>query len=307
LLFAIGSAPGCVLWEPATEPDALPTLEIPAPEFRAPEPQPDLGFGEKTALWRAEWAIGSFYLFGSTELAPERGYASFGPTVEAAYAESEEVVHEVDLAAVKPAQAVALMRRYGTLRAPATLRSRVSPETWELLEQKFAESGRSPETVRSMQPWLVSFALANHAPIEGRDPLVGIAERVQERAKREQGTDTKPVVGLRTLASQFEMFAALPKSVQDAMLRSALGSDAADELLSRAPEFLPRIASASPDHALLYEHLIYRRNEQMAERLFQIGIDGKTRFVAVGILHLVGVRGIPSLLAQRGFRVRRVQ
>jgi uncharacterized protein YbaP (TraB family) len=304
LLLAIGSAPGCVLFEPSAEPDEMPTLEIPAPEFRAPEPQPDLAVFETTVLWIAKCPIGSFYLFGSTELAPERGYASFGPTVLAAYAESQEVVHEVDLAAVKPGRAVALMRRYGTLRSPATLRSRVSPETWALLERSFAESGHSTEAVRSMQPWLVSFALANGAPLEGSDPLPGIADHVQQRAK---DADAKPVVGLRTLESQFKMFAALPHGVQEALLRSALGSDAAGELLSGSPEFLPEVSSTSPDRALFYEHLIYRRNEQMAERLFQIGIDGKTRFVAVGILHLVGARGIPSLLAQHGFRVRRVQ
>jgi uncharacterized protein YbaP (TraB family) len=57
----------------------------------------------------------------------------------------------------------------------------------------------------------------------------------------------------------------------------------------------------------LYEHLVYRRNEQMAERLFQIGIDGKLRFVEVGILHLIGSRGIPALLGQRGYRISRVQ
>jgi uncharacterized protein YbaP (TraB family) len=45
----------------------------------------------------------------------------------------------------------------------------------------------------------------------------------------------------------------------------------------------------------------------MADRLFQIGIDGKRRFVAVGILHLVGERGIPALLGQRGYRIESVE
>lgn len=308
-LLAALPALGCTFWEAPQEPFTLPSLEIPPPEFRPSETDvPMLSAYERSGLWLAKCPIGSFYLFGSTEFGPDGGYASFGPAVQAAYAESQEVVHEIDLGAVEPAQTIALMRRYGTLKSPTTLESRVSPETWALLEEKFAASGRSAATVRSIQPWLVSFALANHASLaRGRDPLPGIADRVQERAQRAKGSGEKPIVGLRTLESLFQMFAALPRGVQDSLLRSALGAEATDELLRSSPALMPQIASTSPERELLYEHLIYRRNEQMAERLFEIGIDGKLRFVAVGILHLVGERGIPSLLAQRGFRVSRVQ
>jgi uncharacterized protein len=305
-LLAVTSGLGCALWESPLGP--LPTLEIPTPEFRPSEADVALlGADDRAALWFAKCPIGSFYLFGATE-ARDEGYASFGLRVAVAYQESQEVVQEIDLGAVAPAQAIALMKRYGTLKSPATLQSRVSPETWALLEEKFAQHGHSAATVRSMQPWLVSFALANHAPLTGAtDPLAGIADRLQERAQRARGDAAKPVVGLRTLESQFRMFARLPRPVQESLLRSALGGDEADELLWRSPELMPQIAAASPERAQLYEHLIYRRNEQMAERLFQIGIDGKQRFVTVGILHLVGERGIPALLGQRGYRISRVQ
>src|SRR5262249_51213295 len=214
-LFALLPGLGCAFWEP--EPEPLPTLELPPVEFRPPPwadaDVPGLDAFERSALWLAKCPIGSFYLFGSTELAREGGYASFGPAVEAAYAASQEVVQEIEPIAVEPAKTIALMRRYGTLKFPATLKSRVSPETWALLEEKFAESGRSPSVVRSMQPWLVSFAIANHASLDGPDPLPGIADRVQERAQHSLEDDAKPVVGLRTLESQFQMFAALPRPV----------------------------------------------------------------------------------------------
>jgi uncharacterized protein YbaP (TraB family) len=307
-LFAVLPALGCGLWAP--EPEPLPTLELPAAEFR-PGPEleaPLLEAFEQSALWLAKCPIGSFYLFGSTELDPDGGYAAFGPAVEAAYAESQEVVHEIDLAAVQPARTIALLRRYGTLKPPATLESRLSPETWALLEQRFRESERSSATVRSLQPWLVSFAIANHAELaRGRDPLSDIAERVQQRAGRAKDAAEKPVIGLRSLESQFQMFAALPRSVQDSLLRSALGGPTTDEFLWDSPALMPALAATSQERGLYYEHLVYRRNEQMAERLFEIGIDGKRRFFAVGILHLVGKRGIPALLGQRGYRVSRVQ
>jgi uncharacterized protein YbaP (TraB family) len=307
-LFAVLPGLACELWAPAAEP--LPTLVLPEAEFR-PGPEleaPMLDAFERTALWLAKCPIGSFYLFGSSDLAPEGGYAEFGPAVAAAYAESQEVIQEIDLNAVEPARTIALLRRHGTLKPPATLESRLSPETWALLEQRFSESQRSVAAVRALQPWLVSFAIANRAPLaRGRDPLVDIADRVQLRAQRAKGSGAKPVVGLRTLESQFQMLAALPRGVQDSLLRSALGGPSADESLWDNPALLPSLAASTQERELYYEHLVYRRNEQMAERLFQIGIDGKRRFVAVGILHLVGKRGIPALLGQRGYRISRVQ
>ena len=308
-LFAVLPALGCGLWAP--EPEPLPTLELPPAEFEKPDwdvTVPDLDAFERTVLWLAKCPIGSFYLFGSTELAPEGGYSSFGPAVEAAYAESQEVVQEIDFAGVDATRTIALLRRYGTLKSPATLQSRLSPEAWSLLEQKFKKSRRSSEAVRTLQPWLVSFALAHHAPLaRGRDPLSDVADRVQERALLAKGSTEKPVIGLRTLESQFQMFSALPRGVQESLLRSALGDFSTDDFLWDNPALMPALAATSQERELYYEHLVYRRNEQMAERLFEIGIDGKRRFFAVGILHLVGKRGIPALLGQRGYRLSRVQ
>ena len=44
----------------------------------------------------------------------------------------------------------------------------------------------------------------------------------------------------------------------------------------------------------------------MANRLAELGGDGKTRFVVLGAGHLVGDRGLPALLSRRGYRVSRV-
>jgi uncharacterized protein len=303
----------CAFWEePPPESYALPPIEFPTPEIDVPL----LRVEARSALWLAKSPIGSFYLFGSTESSDEAGYGSFGANVEAAYAASQEVVQEIDLDATDPAGTIALMRRYGTLKRPRTLQSQISRETWALLEGRFAEAGRSAETVQTMQPWLVSFALANHASIvDARDPIPGIADRVRERARSARTGSAKPVVGLRTLASQFRMLAAMPRNVQDSLLRSALGGGplAGLDLALVQRVWMNEDWYASlreptrSEVALLYEYLVYRPNEQMADRLFQIGIDGKLRFVAVGIVHLVGDRGIPALLGQRGFHLSRVQ
>lgn len=288
---AAAFALGCALWEPSPEDYALPPLEFPTPEIDVPLFELAVG-----SLWLAKSPIGSFYLFGSVLRNRESEHAAFGPEVEAAYAASHEVVREVDLASTGSAEVNALLLRYGTLKRPVTLRSRVSRETWSQLEQRLARTGRSTREVESMQPWLVSFALASPGSlVSALDPLPGIADPV--RILPHSG---KPVVALRTIESQFQMLASLPRDVQDLLLRSALREEGQDGID-------PPLASGSPERKALYEHLVYRRNERMAERLRQIGVDGKVRFVEVELIHLLGERGIPSLLAQHGFKVSRLE
>jgi uncharacterized protein YbaP (TraB family) len=170
-----------------------------------------------------------------------------------------------------------------------------------------------------MRPWLVSFAIANHASFAtASDPLSGIAERVRvrTRARTASSAGAKRVVGLSSVESQFKMFAGMPRAVQDSVLRQALGGGplggydptAEQRIWLTGDQWLDGLDEPTrKELALVYEYMVYRRNEQMAERLFHLAIDGKIRFVAVGSLHLVGARGIPALLAQRGFRVSRVQ
>jgi uncharacterized protein YbaP (TraB family) len=57
---------------------------------------------------------------------------------------------------------------------------------------------------------------------------------------------------------------------------------------------------------LFYESIFFGRNETMTRRLAEFARDGKTRFVVLGVGHMLGSRGIPSLLCDRGFGVRRV-
>ena len=53
--------------------------------------------------------------------------------------------------------------------------------------------------------------------------------------------------------------------------------------------------------------VLFERNERMATRLVDLARDGKSRLVVVGAAHMLGDRGLPSLLARRGFTVEEVR
>jgi uncharacterized protein YbaP (TraB family) len=48
------------------------------------------------------------------------------------------------------------------------------------------------------------------------------------------------------------------------------------------------------------------RNPGLANRIDALHGEGRRVFAAVGALHMTGAMGLPRLLAQRGFRVERV-
>jgi uncharacterized protein YbaP (TraB family) len=54
------------------------------------------------------------------------------------------------------------------------------------------------------------------------------------------------------------------------------------------------------------QRMVFDRNPQMAMRIDAMHTAGHNLFVAVGSLHLIGESGLPTLLEQKGFVVKRV-
>jgi uncharacterized protein len=57
----------------------------------------------------------------------------------------------------------------------------------------------------------------------------------------------------------------------------------------------------------LRQALLIARNRAWAERIARLIARGQQPFVAVGAAHLLGKDGIPALLANQGYMVRRIQ
>jgi uncharacterized protein YbaP (TraB family) len=62
----------------------------------------------------------------------------------------------------------------------------------------------------------------------------------------------------------------------------------------------------TPEQRADFVKLIDERNPVMTRRIVEWHEQGRTLFVAVGSLHLVGPNGLPALLRARGFAVERV-
>jgi uncharacterized protein YbaP (TraB family) len=281
---------------------------------RTPAPPASPGAKPTPLLWRASPprpGDGTIHLFGSVHVGgPER--AGFGRAVEAAFAAADELVVEVDLSLLSEAEIAEQTLAFVLLPPGQSLRDRISPDTWELLASTLRDRDVALAALASMKPWAVTtFLVMQQFEAAGLDPEHGVDRRLIARA-----SGVLPIRGLETLQSQLTLLDGLPPAIQDLMLADTLRRmDDDPNALLRAWERgdeaeLEGVVFASlqenPEYEPFYEALFFGRNRAMAGQLAGLVGDGRRRFVVLGAGHMLGPRGIPALLASRGFRVERV-
>jgi uncharacterized protein YbaP (TraB family) len=304
LLFALVLHMACAAGAPEVE-EAVPTSAT-FPGARA-----------TPLLWRAsgpEEGHGSLFLLGSVHIG-RPDVIDFGAEVTEAFAVCDELVVEVDLSTLSAEEIAEQTARYALLPDDQTLRGKLSDETYALLEGYLGSRGTPMAAVDRLKPWAVTMVLAMlEFEAAGLQADYGVDKRFIERA-----AGRRSIRGLETLQSQLEILDGLSPRIQELMLAETLlrAEDVAEESAALLGAWkqgdeavLARLLfgplEEHPEFADFYEAVFFARNETMAAQLAALGGDGKRRFVVLGAGHMVGPRGIPALLASRGFRVQRV-
>jgi uncharacterized protein YbaP (TraB family) len=128
----------------------------------------------------------------------------------------------------------------------------------------------------------------------------------------------KPTQGLETVEEQLDMMSDLPLDLQirqlEEFLRAGSGGGDISSLIDawyrgdavRLEQEVFGELERDPSLLPYYERFYFDRNDRMASGIATRVDAGGRWFVAVGAAHVVGARGVPSLLAQHGYRVRRL-
>ena len=221
----------------------------------------------------------------------------------------------MDLSALTAEEIAEQTARRVLLPNGQTLRETLSDETYALLEAHLGSRGTPMAAIDRLKPWAVSVFLAMlEFEAAGLKGDYGVDKQFIERA-----AGRRPIRGLETLESQLELLDGLSPEVQELMIADSLlrtqdvqaesaelmdawerGDEAALTRLLFGP------LEEHPELAVFYEAVFFARNEAMAAQLAALRGDGKRRFVVLGAGHMLGPRGIPALLASRGFRVQRI-
>jgi uncharacterized protein YbaP (TraB family) len=257
------------------------------------------------------WAVhgengGTVYLVGTVHAANEAFYP-LPEAIDAAFEQAEVLVMEVDPALLDGQAMAAVVAQLGLLPPGERLQDMMSAEHWTAASQYAAASGVQPEVLDRFRPWFAATIVSvSRIDDAGYNPDLGMEQYFHRRADRGM-----PLIALVTPEEQMQMLAGLSLAAQLAFLESSLVDGFADEVggildawRAGDHEALASLGMETyEESAEVYERLIVARNRAWIPPIEAMVADGRTHFVAVGSLHLVGPDGVVAMLRARGYRV----
>ncbi|MCG8589252.1 MAG: TraB/GumN family protein [Proteobacteria bacterium] len=266
------------------------------------------------SFWRVEGPDQSeIYVLGSVHVGHRSGF-SWPNHIEAAFARAATLVVEVDLRDEALAEVSA---RSMFLPPDENLRTALGEPLWKRVEERAIALQLPPAMLLRVKPWAAALALAEAQFAElGYEAEGGVDLAFLQRAR-----DTKSVAALETAAQQLSLFDDLGEEAGRALLEEILQERAGlaeqveammDAWARGDDEALEQWVFGAPDNVpeevtrRIHERLYYARNEAMAARIAVLAteVEGPL-FVVVGAGHVVGPRGLPALLAARGYATER--
>ena len=280
---------------------------------------PDYGAREtgRLCFWKVEspaGAAGLAHLLGSIHFGPPD--FEFDPAIQEAYDRSDALVMELDPEEAGDERMATLLDEMGRLPEGETLSDVISPDTYDALAEALESSGYPIAVLDPFKPWVAILTLSSLAiQSGGLSKDGGVEAQLIERA----GTGME-TIGLETPEQQMALFDGMPLDLQEEILRGLVSegdllrdtTEAIFEAWLRGDtERLAELARIGPqddeDARVFYRTMYLERNQKMAREIAELIDRGGEWFVVIGAAHMVGEAAIPTLLGERGYRVRQIE
>jgi uncharacterized protein YbaP (TraB family) len=263
-------------------------------------------------LWRVSKNGRSSYLYGTLHVG-KLDWAFPGPRLRDALHNTDTLAVEIDL--TDPALAPSLIAAYAAAGSGADL----PPAIQQRLSRQIAAACLPELALAALHPMMQAVTLSILAGRwEGLDPAYAQEVVLGSNARARQ----QPIVALETLESQLAVLIPRdPQQMQRLLARTLdqLEGDRVRPVLRRLAAVWESgrlselenyaqwcdCAGTAEERAFL-ARLNDQRNPSMAERIDALHRSGKRVLAAVGSLHMTGARGLPRLLAERGYAVERL-
>jgi len=259
------------------------------------------------ALWRFEKDGRYGYLYTTVHVG-KLEWAAPGRMVSRALNESDTIAVEADL--TDPAFNAAMGAPQKPEEAPvlpppliARMRARADKvcAPWQQLE-------RMPAMMRIMTltvldsgwdglhvDYATELVLAGFAKSAGK-PLVSLETAAIQRGALLGGTP----------AEQLAIIESAVQGLEDGSARKEVLSTVNAWATGDLDALQSSLATLSPVERTALERIVFARNPGLADRIEELHRGGKRIFATAGIMHMIGDRGLPKLLAARGFKIERV-
>lgn len=256
------------------------------------------------------------YLLGSIHVGSE-GNFPLDQRIEDAYSKSDALVVEADISKLTADKATEYITKYGVYAAPDTLKDKISSELYKKLGDVLQTFGvPMGPNIDAAKPWLLASQISSLMAVKsGYNPNLGIDMYFLNKTK-----DKKPIMELESADIQYQMLSGLSDKLQETFLASTLDSKdfdkseidsiykywkTGDTKNMEAVMFPPE--SLTGDMADLNDIVIYQRNIGMEKKIEEYLSDNtRNYFVVAGAAHMVGSKGIISLLINNGYVVKQV-
>ncbi len=262
-------------------------------------------------LWEVKSAVNKVYILGSIHLGKKEFYP-LDVKIEESFKKSDFLVVEVNLNDIDPVIIQNMVFEKGFYPVGEILKDHLSGKTYQLAAEKFQKLGLDIEFFNDSKPWFIAMNITTMELMRlGYNPEYGIDKYFLEKAK-----NNKKILGFETFEFQLGLFDSFPEKQQELFLLSTLAevdliSHEMDKMLylwkngdaEKMELMLSKPLKVYPEIKNIYDKLIYDRNEKMANKIDGFLKDDAIYFIVVGAAHLVGEKGIISILEKKGYSV----
>lgn len=263
-------------------------------------------------LWEVHGPKARHYLLGSVHLLPPSS-RPLPAALDAAYAASQALVVETDLAALATPEIQNLMLGAAREDRPGGLKARIGKKLFAKLQSRAGKLGMPTPVCAELRAWFCALALELY-PLQQAQFSVeyGVDHEYFSRAR----DDGRPVITLETPAFQIELFAQMPEALGKDMLAATLDEKTYD---SQTPEEihrmwrtgdLPLLAQVVDEmrrgYPQLYARILADRTRAWMAPLGEYLEQEVPVMIVVGAAHLPGPDGLLALLKARGYELKAV-
>ena len=270
----------------------------------------------KIFAWEVKGGKQPLYLVGSLHLATKSLYPLDLAFIEA-FDRSDIVAVEVDTSNPEVNIAIqTVMMQKGLYPPGVTLRSKISPKTYEELKAFAEKRGIDITLLELMRPWAMALSMTQTELMsQGFSSSLGIDLFFLQKAKEEG----KGVRELEDPLYQVELLTNWGDEDQEMFLKSIVSE------MNRVEKTIDNLTNAwekgdaksfekyalgglkeEPKFRFIYKQMFADRNRAMTKKIKGYLKEDKAFFVVVGGGHLVGDDSIVALLEKAGYQVRQI-
>ena len=269
--------------------------------------------GDRLLFWRVDTGRAEVYLLGSMHLASADIYP-LRKEITGAFERADALAVELDIDGANQLELQQRIIERGTYPAGETIRDHISAQSWQGLKSRLETSGLPPMLMEQLKPGLVLSTLSTIEMMKlGLSTELGI-----DRHFLEQARGRKTIIELETIDQQLDVLLDFPQP--DLLVKqSLLQFDDLERMMTELVDNWKRGDAAGlqklviddeleqhPEFAAIHRRMFDDRNLLMTDKIVAMQQRGGVYFVVVGAGHLVGDRGIVTLLENRGQKPRQL-